>query len=65
MSSESVFSRPRPTRTPRRKAIGRVSTTIHGSDRHDEPRRPRMNGALRRTAKSASMKIVRMSRMKV
>ena len=44
--------------------MGRVSTTIHGSDRPTS-RPTSMKGALRRTAKSASMKIVRMSRMKV
>ncbi len=64
MSSESVLSRPRPTRTPRRKAIGRVRTTIHGRDRTTS-RATSVKGALRRTAKSASMKIVRMSRMNV
>ena len=51
-------------RTPRRKAIGSVRTTIQGIERATS-RRTSGKLALRRTKKSVMTTIVRMSRTKV
>src|SRR5512135_809211 len=53
-----------PIRTPRRKAMGSVSTTIHGRDSATR-RATSPKPALRRTAKSARKRIVRIRRTNV